>query len=254
MAGSRPRFRTSPATHRWWRLHGSASDSEPALTLDVAVTALGRHPDSSCQRARTAGTVALSAVVGTVARPEDFDRSFRPRNEALRERWESLANLPADTVPLPPVSLVQVGELYFVVDGHHRVSVARARGQVAIDAHVRQVCTIAYACACLSYGNLANKAAERDFLTAVPLPDHLLRDLWLDQPQAYQTLAASARTWSDEQGLTSPDPNCVLDTATAAFWWDTEVLPGTQFRVSNARETAPSLAAAYLHTRAVDPG
>lgn len=170
MTGSRPRFRTSPGTRRWWRPCERASRSEAALALDAAVTALGRHPDSSCRSAREAATVPLNVLVGTVSRSQDFDRLFRPRNEALRERWERLASLPANAAPLPPVSLIRVGELYFVEDGHHRVSVARARGQLAIDGHVRQVCTIAYACACLTYGNLANKAAERDFSPPCPCP------------------------------------------------------------------------------------
>lgn len=81
-------------------------------------------------------SVAISQIRGSMSRTGDFDRGFHPLNDRLRSRWISVAMARTQSVPLPPVSLVQVGGLYFVQDGHHRISVARARGESAIDAEV----------------------------------------------------------------------------------------------------------------------
>lgn len=81
-------------------------------------------------------SVAISQIGGSMGRTGDFDRSFYPLDDRLRSRWISVAMARSQYVPLPPVSLVQVGGLYFVQDGHHRISVARALGERAIDAEV----------------------------------------------------------------------------------------------------------------------
>lgn len=81
-------------------------------------------------------SVAISQIRGSMGRTGDFDRSFHPLDDRLRSRWISVAMSRSQFTPLPPVSLVQVGGLYFVEDGHHRISVARALGESAIDAEV----------------------------------------------------------------------------------------------------------------------
>ena len=80
--------------------------------------------------------VPLDAIVGTVDRAADFDRGFRPTTTRLRSRWERIAAAQRRGEALPPISLFQVGELYFVRDGHHRVSVAKSLGR---DGH-RRLC------------------------------------------------------------------------------------------------------------------
>ena len=139
--------------------------------------------------------VPLNRVVGTVARTDDFDRQMRPMHRYLRHRWERVAAARSLAMTLPPVRLVQLGELYFVDDGHHRVSVARAHGAVDIEARVRRVCTVAYACQCLTVTDLESKAAEREFLERVPLPDDVRPWLWLDDPADWQRLEPAALDW-----------------------------------------------------------
>lgn len=80
--------------------------------------------------------VRLDHITGTQGRAADFDRNFNPLNSRSRQRWTSIAiaHLAGDT--LPPVELLKVGNEYFVSDGHHRVSVARALGATYIDANV----------------------------------------------------------------------------------------------------------------------
>ena len=81
--------------------------------------------------------IALDAIAGTVEpnRAEQFDPSFRPAART-RCRWLRIWEASARGAALPPVSLVRVGDTYAVRDGHHRVSVAKARGAVAINAIV----------------------------------------------------------------------------------------------------------------------
>ncbi len=83
-------------------------------------------------------TVEVAKIVGSVNRYRDFDRAFLPRNNSLASRWQRVDRAFYEDVSLPPVVLYKVGEVYFVVDGHHRVSVAREQGQEFIEAEVRE--------------------------------------------------------------------------------------------------------------------
>jgi hypothetical protein len=80
--------------------------------------------------------VPIRSIIGSEGRTTNFDMDFHPMDEPARERWISVALAYISSQPLPPVQLIQVGDAYFVRDGHHRVSVSRAFGQVAIDAEV----------------------------------------------------------------------------------------------------------------------
>ena len=80
--------------------------------------------------------VPLSEIVGTVDPTSDFDACLRPASELVRQRWERVALAQRRGIPLPPVELVQGPGGYYVVDGRHRVSVARALRQADIDAWV----------------------------------------------------------------------------------------------------------------------
>jgi len=81
-------------------------------------------------------TVPIKKIRGSLGRITDFDRDFNPLTERLRDRWQSVAMAHLYNMGLRPVELIQVGDEYFVQDGHHRISVARALGQVAVDAEV----------------------------------------------------------------------------------------------------------------------
>jgi hypothetical protein len=81
-------------------------------------------------------TVAIDRILGSEGRSRDFDGRFLPLRKCSRERWISIAAAQLMDVPLPPVSLIQVGDRFYVRDGHHRVSVARALGQQYIEADI----------------------------------------------------------------------------------------------------------------------
>ena len=81
-------------------------------------------------------TVPISQIRGSEGRASDFDRDFDPHKDYTRERWLGIAAARESGKALPLVSLVQVEDIYFVKDGHHRISVARALGQSDIEARV----------------------------------------------------------------------------------------------------------------------
>ena len=82
--------------------------------------------------------VRLDQIVGSVNRYRDFDRAFLPRTDVTASRWQRVNRAWYADISLPPVLLYKVGDVYFVVDGNHRVSVAREQGQEFIDADVRE--------------------------------------------------------------------------------------------------------------------
>lgn len=84
-------------------------------------------------------TVPLDRIVGSVGRYRDFDRAFLPTQRQTTERWVNISKARYKDVPLPPVELYKIGDVYFVKDGNHRVSVARDRDQIDIDAYVTEI-------------------------------------------------------------------------------------------------------------------
>lgn len=90
------------------------------------------------QRRRHGGIqlVPIAKIQGSEGRSQDFDADFRPLKLYNRERWVNIALARREDVVLPLVELIQIGDSYFVRDGHHRISVAKAQGQLEIEAEV----------------------------------------------------------------------------------------------------------------------
>jgi hypothetical protein len=86
-------------------------------------------------------TVEVEKIVGSLNRYHQFDRAFLPLDDQVAPRWQNVDRAFYQEVNLPPVVLYKVGDVYFVVDGHHRVSVAREQGQLFIEAEVRECST-----------------------------------------------------------------------------------------------------------------
>jgi hypothetical protein len=112
-------------------------DSELLLTLDKVTGALGMRGE----RQLGLRTIRLDTIVGTVDSRRDFDRHFRPTSNRVRSRWEQLALAERRGEAIPPIEVYRIGDLHFVNDGHHRVSIAAATGQQTIDAYVTEMLT-----------------------------------------------------------------------------------------------------------------
>lgn len=80
--------------------------------------------------------VPIRSIIGSEGRTADFDMDFHPISSIARERWVNMAIAYLSRLPLPAIQLIQIGDAYFVRDGHHRISVSRAFGQIAMDAEV----------------------------------------------------------------------------------------------------------------------
>ncbi len=85
-------------------------------------------------------TIEVAKIIGTVERSSDFDKDFLPRSAETRERWEGLERA-FPTGGFPPISAYKVKDVYFVIDGNHRVALAKHRGADFIDAEITEIQT-----------------------------------------------------------------------------------------------------------------
>ncbi len=85
--------------------------------------------------------IPLDAIVGSVGRYDDFTRTFMPRKAHDQERWAGVMAAAPDVSLLPPIDVYQIGDIYFVLDGNHRVSIARQQGYKTIKAQITEVRT-----------------------------------------------------------------------------------------------------------------
>jgi hypothetical protein len=97
------------------------------------------RPDSETYQGMQ--TIEISKIVGSEGRYKDFNRAFLPRHDKLMRRWMSVDVAHYQDVHLPPIHVFEIGGAYFVRDGNHRVSVAKAQGAEFIDAEVISLST-----------------------------------------------------------------------------------------------------------------
>jgi hypothetical protein len=184
--------RRAVVSHLGRRISRGPGDIDVILPFDEVVAALGRVEE------RYAGlqTIPLDSVLGTVDRTKGFDRQFRPTSAHVRARWERIANAVRRGEAMPPISVYRIGEVHFVRDGHHRVSVARALGRTHIDAYVVEVITRVGADRDLTVGDLPHKTHARLFYERVPLPARARDRLRVTDPQDYGVLAEGVEAWA----------------------------------------------------------
>lgn len=173
------------------RLRREPDDINIALPFDEVVAALGRRGE----RRLGLQTIPLDSIVGTVDRSREFDRSFRPTSRRLRGRWERIAKAMRRGEAMPPIDVFRVGELHFVEDGHHRVSVARALGLQVIEARVKEIVTEVPVDKGTRIADLALKSHERLFFERVPLPTEARRRIILSDEWRYAGLAEGVEAW-----------------------------------------------------------
>jgi hypothetical protein len=173
------------------RLRREPDDVSLILPYDEVVAALGMRGE----RSLGLQTIRLETVIGTVDSRRDFDRQFRPTSSRVRERWERLALAQRRGEPIPPIDVYRIGDLHFVQDGHHRVSVALATGQKVIDAYVTEVLTTVPAGSIRRRGDLIIKDYERLFRSRVPLPEQAYAKITFRDPWCYAELGGAVEAW-----------------------------------------------------------
>lgn len=197
------------------RLRREPDDVSLILPFDEVVAALGRRGE----RSLGLQTIRLDTVVGTVDSRRDFDRQFRPTSGRVRERWERLALAQRRGESIPPIDVYRIGDLHFVQDGHHRVSIALATGQKVIDAYVTEVLTAVPAGSIRSRGDLLMKSYERLFRARVPLPEQAYAKISFIDPWAYAVLGEAVEAWGYR---CMQDEHRFLDRTEVARRWFTE--------------------------------
>jgi hypothetical protein len=173
------------------RLRRESSDVGVILPFEEVVATLGYLGE---QRIGLR-SVALDSIVGTVDRTRGFDRGFRPTTGQVRGRWERIAEAMRRGESFPPILLYRVGQIHFVRDGHHRVSVARALGHDVIDANVTEVRTRIGADRRITVAELPMKGHERLFAERVPLPADAQDEIRLSDPWDRAALAEGIEAW-----------------------------------------------------------
>jgi hypothetical protein len=201
------------------RLRGEPDDVRLVLPYEEVVTALGYVSEHAAGNM----VVPLDAIVGTVDRGRDFDRSFRPTSGRVRSRWEHIATAMRRGEAMPPVELIRIGQIYFVRDGHHRVSVARALGHTDIDANVTEVVTRVGAERAITLEELPVKSHRRVFFERVPLPDNVRGEIHLTDPWDYGRLAEAVEAWGFRTSQDRGEP--INRRETAYLWLQNEYRP-----------------------------
>ncbi len=168
--------------------------------------------------------IPLDHIVGSVGRYRDFDRAFRPLRGANKQRWQSLDVAMNELQCLPPIDVYKTGEVYFVRDGNHRVSVARANGLTHIEANVTEIETVVPLTPDVHVDDLILKCEYAGFQKATDLnlsrPEAEIR---LTEPGRYRTLMEHIEVHRYYLGLERQHP--VLAEEAAADWYDTVYLP-----------------------------
>jgi hypothetical protein len=201
------------------RLRGEPGDVNVILPFEEVVAALGR----TSERQLGLQVVPLDAIVGTVDRTRDFDRQFRPTTGRVRARWERIAAAMRRGESMPPIDVYRIGDLHFVRDGHHRVSVARALGRRDIDAYVTEVTTRVPVDGDLRVSDLLLKDHERLFGERVPLPGAARERLRVSDPWDYSVLAEGVEAWGFR---VMQDRGAFMDREqVAAEWYEREYVP-----------------------------
>jgi hypothetical protein len=197
------------------RLRRQPDDVTLILRFDEVIEALGRKGE----RRLGLQTIPLDAIVGTVDARRDFDRRFRPTSGQVRERWERLALAQRQGAPMPPIDVYKVGDAYFVVDGHHRVSIAHATGRQTIEGYVTEVLTIVPGTGIRGRRDLLLKSDERLFRLRAPLPDAAYATISFTDPWQYTELGEAVEAWGFRY---LQDEHRYLDRAQVARRWFTQ--------------------------------
>ncbi|MBC8163362.1 MAG: DUF4032 domain-containing protein [Roseiflexaceae bacterium] len=197
-------------------------------------------------------TILLDKIVGSEGRYADFDRRFLPRKEMLKGRWSNIDQAMIQAIELPPVELYKIGDVYFVRDGNHRVSVARQQGSAYIDSFVTELLVDVPLDQSLSVRDLMLKEEYSDFLEWTNLaalrPQQRIE---FSAPGGYLDLVRHINGHRYYMGL-DRDRTIERDEA-VADWYDMVYMPIVQvIRAQDVLRAFPSRTEADLYRWIID--
>ncbi|OIN92540.1 MAG: hypothetical protein AUJ21_06620 [Anaerolineae bacterium CG1_02_58_13] len=197
-------------------------------------------------------TIRLDQVAGSLNRYHQFDRAFLPTQDDTASRWQRVDRAFYEDISLPPVVLYKVGQVYFVVDGHHRVSVAREQGQEFIEAEVRECATRVNITPDLKPEDLEILGEKVRFLERTRLDD--LRPkakIRLTIPDGFQRMLEHIAVHRYFMGIDLQRD--ISEEEAVAHWYDTVYLPIVKvIRSSKILEEFPGKTEGDLYLWALD--
>lgn len=205
------------------------------------------------QSYRGVQTVPIDQIIGSATlRYNDFDRAFLPTQARTRSRWRNIDRLYYENVDLPPVHLYQVGSVYFVRDGHHRISVARERGQLFIEAEVIEMQTRVPLTPDLMAADLDIVGEYAEFLEKTQIdklrPDHSIQ---FSEPGGYARLLEHIAV--HRYFLGAEEKRRIPWTEAVASWYDHLYVPTTRaIRAHNILSHFPRRTEADLYLWIMD--
>ena len=203
----------------WAGIQGRSLDLLPYDEISTKLRAV-RQTDSGLQQ------VPLKDIVGSVSRLQDFDRNFLPLRDDDIYRWAGVktAMTSPHSTGVPPISLYQIGDAYFVLDGNHRVSIAKEMGMETIEAYVTEIKTKVPISSNLTSDELILKTAYVNFLEDTQI-DHFLPgvDFSLHLVENYPLLKEHITVHQYYMGIENKRP--VSFEEAALHWFDTIYSP-----------------------------
>jgi hypothetical protein len=190
-----------------------------SLSFTEVVDALGRRGE----RSLGVQVIPIDNIVGSVDKVRDFDRRFRPTSNRSRQRWERMARNSRTGEAFPPIDVYKLGNLYFVRDGHHRVSVGRALGAREIEAFVTEIDTVISTEGIGGRRDLDAKNWGLRFLQRVPLTGERRARVECSDPADYHRLAEMVEAWACR--LMHSEGAHVDKPTMARRWYDEEYSP-----------------------------
>lgn len=197
-------------------------------------------------------TVLVEQIAGSLNRYHEFDRAFLPKEDQLAGRWTKVDRAFYEDIHLPPVVLYKVGEVYFVVDGHHRVSVAREQGQEFIEAEVRECATRVNITSDIRPEDLEILGAKVDFLERTGLDNiHSDVNIQVTIPDGFTRMLEHIAVHRYFMGLDFKRD--ISDQEAVAHWYDTVYMPiVTIIRKSGMLDEFPDKTEGDLYLWALD--
>jgi nucleotide-binding universal stress UspA family protein len=168
--------------------------------------------------------IPLDAIVGSVGRHSDFTRSFLPRQDSDQGRWARVQMAVTDLAGVPPIEVYQIGDVYFVRDGNHRVSVARQLDAPTIQAYVTEIHTRVPLTPDVQPDGLILKAEYADFLERTRLDEiRPQADLSVTVPGQYDKLLEHIAVHRYFMGL--DQERDISYQGAIGHWYDTFYVP-----------------------------
>jgi hypothetical protein len=168
-------------------------------------------------------TIPIEKISGSVDRAADFDRAFLPRRSSMEERWRRVEST-FQSRAFPPIVVYKVDDAYFIEDGHHRVAIARQRGDEFIDGEVTEVKSPVPITATTNVADLVHMSLRQWFMNESQLDKVRPRaDIEPSRPSSYSTLLDIVHATGFE--LMMQIESMISPAAVAVHWYDTEYLP-----------------------------